>query len=640
MLPLTPIYDIADAFATSTAQSVFITGKAGTGKTTFLRRLREECPKAMAVVAPTGVAAINAGGMTMHSFFQLPFAPFLPTQEGKRLFFARHRMNGGKRRVLRELEMLVIDEISMVRADVLDEVDAILRHYRYRPQEAFGGVQVIFIGDLYQLSPVVPDEEWRLLSPHYETPYFFHSHVIQEYPPLYLEFDRIFRQKNARFIELLNQVRNNTLSKESMELLATCYHPDFKTSEHKDYITLTTHNRRADAVNDREMSLLKGKRFTYTAKVKGIFPERNFPNDPELVLKKGAKVMFVSNDSSPLRRFFNGRIGRVTALNDHEIHVHCDGDEADIIVPLEVWTNVRYEINPQTKQLEEEEIGTYTQYPLRPAWAITIHKSQGLTFDKVVIDAESAFAPGQVYVALSRCTSLEGLVLLTPIRRNNLMVDAEVVAYTRSSAQPVAQLQQHLEHARRLYRQRVLQSVYDLQACAGLSRTLYAETYANEMAFNGEECLPFLTALDGKIQELYAVSRTFCRQLQAIFAAGNLEMCSERVKAARSYFTDKLEEVLAYLEKSPVRTDDETVALAYNDGVRALFEELSWKKYAVGKMDAEATVQHYYKLKQKFRVSKCPVDAFVDPYQAVEEEEKRKKRKRRKKKESESEEKA
>lgn len=630
MLPLTPVYDLADAFATSTAQSVFITGKAGTGKTTFLRRLREECPKSMAVVAPTGVAAINAGGMTLHSFFQLPFAPFLPTAEGKRLFFSKHKMNGGKRKVLRELETLVIDEVSMVRADILDEVDAILRHYRFRPQEAFGGVQLIFIGDLYQLSPVVQEEEWRLLSSYYETPYFFHSHVIQEHPPLYLEFDRIFRQKHAHFIELLNQVRNNTLSQESMNMLASCYRPDFDTSKHKEYITLTTHNRRADAVNDREMSLLKGKSFTYTAKVKGIFPERNFPNDPELVLKKGAKVMFVSNDFSPMRRFFNGRIGQVTALNEHEIRVRCEGDDEDIIVPMEVWTNVRYEINPKTNQLEEEEIGTYAQYPLRLAWAITIHKSQGLTFDKVVIDAEAAFAPGQVYVALSRCTSLDGLVLLTPIHRRNLMVDHEVVSYTQSSLQPIAQLQQHLEYARQWYQRRVLQSVYDLHVCAGLSKTFYAETYENEMAFNADECLPFITALNERIQELSAVSQTFNHQLQKLFSEGDAEKCAERVAAAQSYFSDKLEEVLAFMKKSPVQTDDENVAHAYNEGIRALFEELSWKKYAIEKMDANVTVQHYYTLKQRFKFPKCPVDAFVDPYQMIAEEEKRKKKRRKK----------
>ena len=611
--PLTPIYALADEFARFTAQSVFITGKAGSGKTTFLRRLREQCPKQTAVLAPTGVAAIHAGGMTLHSFFQLPFAPFLPTAVGRRAFFAAHRLNGTRRRVLRELETIIIDEVSMVRADLLDEVDAVLRRYRYRPDEPFGGVQMIFIGDLFQLSPVVQPEEWQLLSPYYGTPYFFQSRVLTESPPLYLEFDRIFRQKNASFIRLLNELRNGSLSSEGMRMLLSRYQPDFKPSAHKEYITLTTHNRRADAANDYEMSLLKGKKRRYSAQVKGLFPERIYPNDPELVLKKGAKVMFVSNDSSPLRRFYNGRIGCVTALDVHEIRVRCDGDEEDILVPLEVWRNVRYTVNPQTKQLEEEEIGTYTQYPLRLAWAITIHKSQGLTFDHVAVDAEEAFAPGQVYVALSRCTSLEGVVLLTPIRRNCLMMDRKVVAYTQAAWQPAERLQEHLDRSKRLYQQRMLLSVYDLRLCVGLAQSLYDETMKNEMAFNGE-VQPYLSQLLQQVKELQPVADAFQRQLERLSGEAEQAFRTERVKAARRYFSDRWKKLMELIRHSPLQTDDEEAAHTCNEGVRALFEEVAWRQFLMEKIGADDEVSRFFSLKRRFKVPACPVDAFVDPY--------------------------
>ena len=626
---LTPVYALADEFARFTARSVFITGKAGTGKTTFLHKLRERCAKQTAVVAPTGVAAIHAGGMTLHSFFQLPFAPFLPTAEGRRAFFEKHRMNGVRRKVLRELETLIIDEVSMVRADILDEVDAVLRHYRYRPDEPFGGVQMIFIGDLFQLSPVVLPEEWQLLSPYYETPYFFQSQVLREHPPVYLEFDRIFRQKNAAFVQLLNEVRASALSQDGMRMLASCYHPDFEFSKHKDYIMLTTHNRRADAINDHEMSLLKGKRYRFSARVKGIFPERNYPNEPELELKKGAKVMFVSNDSSPMRRFYNGRIGQVVSLDDCEIRVRCDGDADDILVPLEVWCNVRYTVNPKTKQLEEEEIGTYTQYPLRLAWAITIHKSQGLTFDRVVVDAEAAFAPGQVYVALSRCTSLDGLVLLTPIRRNILMTDSRVVSYTKTSWQPADQLRQYLDESKELYRQRMLLSVYDVRVGVGLVNSLLEEGRRSGMAYNGD-IMPFLLRLSEMMLSLQQVATAFRRQLEQLFRTGDSAMCSERVAAARDYFTARWKEISEYLLQSPATTDDEDAAKRYNELAGELFGEVMWRLRLVGKIRAEDDVSRYESLKKRFKVPRCSVNAYVDPYAEIDSREKKIAEKRKK----------
>ncbi len=620
MPSLTPIYELADDFAKNTARSVFITGKAGTGKTTFLRRLKESCPKQTAVVAPTGVAAINAGGVTMHSFFQLPFTPFLPTPEGKRALLSKHRMNGARRRVLRELELLVIDEVSMVRADVLDEIDTLLRHYRYRNSEAFGGVQVVYIGDLYQLSPVAQDEEWKWLSPYYATPYFFDSQVVRQNPPLYLEFDRIFRQKHSDFIQLLNEVRNNMLSEEGAQMLHACYQPGFNPSEHQDYITLTTHNQRADAINDREMAKLKGPLFRYTATVKGIFPEKNYPNDAELELKEGAKVMFISNDPSPMRHFYNGKMGRVVALDTDELWVLCDGEKEAVLVPKDVWFNIRYQVNPSTKQIEEEELGSYTQYPLRLAWAITIHKSQGLTFDKVVIDAESAFAFGQVYVALSRCTSLKGVKLLTPIYRSSLAVDQKVKNYSVSSKRTIEELNANLDNSKRLYKRKIMLQLYDLQLCSGLAESLYADVMESEIAFNGE-CLPFLQSLKENLQQLEKVARTFRHQLQVLFAEEDESKWKQRMQDASAYFVKQLKEVVEQLEHSPVQTEDEQLAKEYAESVRMLHAEVCQKIYLLERMRPKDGADRYYSLKQLFKVPKCPVNAYVDPYAEIEKRE-------------------
>ena len=415
--PPSPYYRLAEEFALHTGRSIYLTGKAGTGKTTFLRRLRSITRKQTAVVAPTGVAAINAGGVTMHSFFQLPFGPFVPTPAGRNQLIGQLHMQANRRRVLRELELLVIDEVSMVRADTLDMVDTILRHVRFRPAEPFGGVQVVFIGDLFQLSPVVTDQEWRILAPYYPTPYFFHSLAVRQQPPVHIELDHIFRQSNADFIRVLNEVRGNSLSPHGLALLQSRYDPAFTPPEGDTYITLTTHNYKADRINAAELDKLPGPPTRFHAQVKGEYPEKSYPAEATLELKEGAKVMFLKNDTETPRRYFNGKIGVVEEMDDDGITIRCPGDDAPILVQRDTWRNIRYTTDPATQQIEEKELGTFTQYPLRLAWAITIHKSQGLTFDKAVIDADDAFAPGQVYVALSRCRSLEGLVLHLRTRR-------------------------------------------------------------------------------------------------------------------------------------------------------------------------------------------------------------------------------
>ncbi|MFZ1857309.1 MAG: AAA family ATPase, partial [Chitinophagaceae bacterium] len=420
------MFQLAIQLVNQSNRNIFLTGKAGTGKTTFLKYIRENCPKQMAVVAPTGVAAINAGGVTIHSFFQLPLAPFIPETTGagfqnngqdsssssafsnKHSLLSRLRFNSDKKKVLQQLEILVIDEISMVRCDTLDAIDTVLRHIRQRPSERFGGVQLLFIGDMLQLPPVIKEQEWSLLSEYYNGQYFFDSKVLQEDPPVYIEFNKIYRQRDEQFIGLLNQVRNNKLDEDGISLLESRFEPSFRRSKQDGYIVLTTHNNKASEINARELGSLGGRLFSYDAEVQDEFSDRAYPADEVLHLKIGAQVMFIRNDAAEKgKRFFNGKIGTVSNLEVDKIFVKCD-DDTEIEVQREKWENIRYTLNKSTRQLDTDVLGSFTQFPLRLAWAITIHKSQGLTFEKAIIDAGAAFAPGQVYVALSRCTSLEG----------------------------------------------------------------------------------------------------------------------------------------------------------------------------------------------------------------------------------------
>lgn len=410
-----PQMDLARKFLEQTGINVFLTGKAGTGKTSFLRDLRQSSPKRMIVVAPTGVAAINAGGVTIHSFFQLPFGPHLPgvlrTGGEKRMNFSKEKIA-----VIRSLDLLVIDEISMVRADLLDAMNDVLRRYRDR-DKPFGGVQLLMIGDLQQLAPVVKQPEWELLGKYYESPYFFDSAALREAKYITLELKHVYRQSDTGFIDILNRVRENTVTPDILERLNSRYVPGFVPDDKDGYITLTSHNDTARAINERRMAGLDTPPHTFSCDIEGDFPEYLFPTDRELTLKAGAQVMFVKNDPTGLQRYFNGKIGRITRIGESKIEVALD----DLAEPVEVepgeWTNVKYTVDPQTREISETVEGIFRQYPLRAAWAITIHKSQGLTFDRVIIDAAHSFSHGQVYVALSRCRSFEGLVLRTPLQK-------------------------------------------------------------------------------------------------------------------------------------------------------------------------------------------------------------------------------
>ena len=602
------IYTLAEEFVLETACPIFLTGKAGTGKTTFLKRIHKHAQKQLAVIAPTGVAAINAGGTTIHSFFQLPFTPFAPIPEGRKNLIARTKMSSVRRKVLQELELLVIDEVSMVRADVLDAIDTLLRHFRYRPNEPFGGVQMVYIGDMYQLSPVVQEEEWQLLSQFYKSPYFFDSLVIQEQPPVYIELDRIFRQTNAEFISILNDVRNDQLSNESLLLLNKRYIPGFKPADEENYITLTTHNIKADRINREELTKIKEDTFYFDAELQGDFPEKSFPNDSCLELKKGARVMFIANDTETPRRYYNGKIGVIANIDDDQIWVDCE-DDVSIEVKRETWENVRYAINKETNQIEEEKLGTYTQYPLRLAWAITIHKSQGLTFDKVIIDAAAAFASGQVYVALSRCRSLEGIVLSTLINQNALIVNDHIIRYTQRKP-AVNELKNQIQLFKNQYNEQILLRIFDMSSLAGEGRRVRNQTIAVKDDFN-EATIPFLDEAIRRITALNDVSQSFLIQLRRLCGSEDNDKIADRIQAASTYFVSQLTDIYAFLGASPAISDSKTQSREYNDSLKSLLTHVAYKKHLISGIKYDYSVSNYFKIKVGFTVPVISVNAYA-----------------------------
>lgn len=606
-----PFYQLAQDFALFTNRSIFLTGKAGTGKTTFLKNLKNETKKQLAIVAPTGVAAINAGGTTMHSFFQLPFSPFIPTVEGRKNLIEKMKMQGSRRKVLQELELLIIDEISMVRADVLDSIDIILRHVRYRNNEPFGGVQVIFIGDMFQLSPVASDDEWRLLSQFYASPYFFHSQVVQQLQPVYIELDKIFRQTNGDFIQLLNEVRNNQLSDNSLKLLQSRYNPQFVPPNDDTFITLTTHNYKADQINAEEIAKISGKIYTFEAKIEGEYPEKSFPTEKTLELKIGAKVMFLKNDTETPRRFFNGKIGVVESINEDSINIKCPDDFDSIELSKAVWENIRYTTNPTTKQIEENELGKFVQFPLRLAWAITIHKSQGLTFDKAVIDAGSAFASGQVYVALSRCRSLEGLVLLSRINPQAIQNDRQIVEHERNKL-PIDELEKQLDESRNLYRNFILFQLYDYKNLVGPIARLLKDTTEVSSSFN-EETITFLNEILRQARTLQDVADKFQGQILRILEDKpvNEDYLQERLSAANLFFIEKSQLLLETLRQSPAVSDSRSNATEYNDNLRIIFSNLAQKIFLMKGLKHKFTVEDFFVLKNTFAVPDFNVNAYA-----------------------------
>lgn len=539
-----PIFNIAADFVNNTSKHIFLTGKAGTGKTTFLKHIRETTRKKCVVVAPTGVAAINAGGVTMHSFFQLPLGPFIPVThklsgEGvtdQYTLFKNIRVNDNKRELFRDLELLIIDEVSMVRCDMLDATDAILRYFRRAPHTPFGGVQVLYIGDLFQLPPVMPDSAWSLLRQYYESPFFFHSRVASEAPPVYIELEKIYRQSQQTFIDVLNRIRNNEATADDLSLLNSRRGPDNSADRH--YVTLTTHNYKADRINAEELQKLPGPSFEFKGIVEGDFPEKALPTEPVLELKEGAQVMFIRNDKSEERRYYNGKIATVSRVDSDGVAVVFPDSPEEFVLEQETWTNIRYTYNRDSESIDEEKLGAFTQYPLRLAWAITIHKSQGLTFENAIIDAGDSFAPGQVYVALSRCTSLDGLVCHSKILPSSISTDPLVIEFSRR-ASGASQLKVLLEEERRVYQHQVLMSRFDFQKLV--------DSTSDYVRFLQGRSLPDLrAAIDcarqmlRKIEELHTVALKFQDQLRQLH---NDEVrLGDRIAKATEYFDGALKE--------------------------------------------------------------------------------------------------
>ena len=586
--------ELAYHYVQHTNRCIFLTGKAGTGKTTFLRRLKEECPKQMAVVAPTGVAAINAEGVTIHSLFQLPPQLFVPTDEARRQLFAEMQMRANKQRVLRNLELLVIDEVSMVRADLLDTIDAVLRHFKHRPNIPFGGVQLLLIGDLFQLSPVAREDEWRLLQPFYDGPYFFQARVFHELKPVYIEFEHVYRQTNLDFLHILNEVRNNTLSPSSLQILNSRYIPDFKSDSH---ITLSTHNSKVDAINQREMAALKGKEYTYKATITDTFPESMYPIDEQLTLKVGARVMFIKNDSSTDKLYYNGKLGVVTSLSKQAINVLCD-DGTEVDVHNEVWENIRYNADSGSDQVQTEIIGTFTHYPLRLAWAITIHKAQGLTFDQLIIDAEDAFAAGQVYVALSRCRSLEGLTLLTPIPTRALTNAREVLQFT-DNQDSLQTTKQNLIPSQKDYLTTLLCALFDFREH---TEQLYAlQRMANNMTSLQIPPNQYISDLITPLLDLHGVGERFQQQIRQLMYHDQLDKLQERLMAASQYYAPKLLELLKTITDCPLRSNNQSDSAQLKQSILDIYAALSRKAYLQAQMAQKVTVEAYFEARKSYK---------------------------------------
>ncbi len=603
-------HDYAKLFATLTNQNVFLTGKAGTGKTTFLRKLKEESQKQMAVVAPTGVAAINAGGTTIHSFFQLPFTPFVPTEWGRKELISKMKMVANRRKVLRELELLVIDEISMVRADVLDAIDTVLRHVRYRFNEPFGGVQMIFIGDMYQLSPVAQQEEWQILSQFYRGVYFFNSHVFQEKPFVHIEFEKIFRQRDEEFIRILNEVRNNRLSENSMAMLEKRHNPLFVPPKDDTYVILTTHNYKADRINREELENIEKPSKFFKAKIEGDFGERSYPAEENLELKVGAKVMFIKNDTETPRRFFNGKIGIVTELEDDVVMVKCPEDDFEIEVSQMIWENIRYQADEKTLEVKEEMLGLFRQLPLRLAWAITIHKSQGLTFDKAVIDAEASFAPGQVYVALSRCRSLEGMVLQSRISSQAIQNATEIIQFS-SRHFSLEQLQNSYSTSRQNYFLTLLLSVFDFKQMVSVSSRWLTST--NEVASSfSSETIDFLRNINKQINDLQDVGMKFGVQITQIVnqIPFNEELLTLRLEASEAYFSEKLGMLIDTLKQSPAVTDSRENAKEFDEFFMDIFTFSQQKLHWIKGIKDGFSVEKYFDLRKSFELPYIKISAY------------------------------
>lgn len=600
-----PELQLAWQFIENTGTHLFLTGKAGTGKTTFLRRLKEQSPKRMVILAPTGIAAINAGGVTIHSFFQLSFAPFVP-ETTFNSSQTHYRFSKEKRNIIRSMDLLVIDEISMVRADLLDAIDSALRRYRDR-EKPFGGVQLLMIGDLQQLAPVVKENEWEMLKNYYETPYFFASRALRETVYMTIELKTVYRQSDTFFLSLLNKIRENQADDEVLNELNRRYQPGFRPRKEEGYIRLTTHNYQAQKVNDNELASLPGQTYSFRAEIDGTFPEYLYPADEVLTIKAGAQIMFLKNDPSSEKRYYNGMIGEVAAVNDAGMIVRGkdNGDEFQLLP--EEWGNYKYVLNEETKEITEEIEGTFRQYPIRLAWAITIHKSQGLTFERAIIDARNSFAHGQTYVALSRCKTLEGMVLESPLRREAIISDSTVDDFTKEVERNKPGNRQ-LHDMQKAYFFDLLSDLFNFysldQAYKRLLRLIDEDLYKlyPKQLAEYKELAPHIK------EKIVEVSQRFRNQYTRLingsddYAAD--QGLQERVRSGAGYFRKELEPVRALFEKTNMPLDNKELRKQLNECLQALDDAL-WIKESLleAMMGQPFTVTGYLKLKAKVTLS-------------------------------------
>lgn len=600
-----PELQLAWQFIENTGTHLFLTGKAGTGKTTFLRRLREQSPKRMVVLAPTGIAAINAGGVTIHSFFQLSFAPFVPdtTLNSAQIHY---RINKEKRNIIRSMDLLVIDEISMVRADLLDAVDATLRRYRDR-EKPFGGVQLLMIGDLQQLAPVVKDSEWEMLRHYYETPYFFASRALRETTYMTIELEKVYRQSDTFFLSLLNKIRENKADDEVLNELNKRYQRDFQPPKEEGYIRLTTHNNQAQRINDRELASLPGKAYSFRAEVKDDFPEYSYPADEVLTIKEGAQIMFLKNDVSSEKRYYNGMIGEVVTVNETGMFVRGKDSEHEFQLLQEEWGNYKYVLNEETKEITEEIAGVFRQYPIRLAWAITIHKSQGLTFERAIIDARNSFAHGQTYVALSRCKTLDGMVLESPLRREAIISDSVVDNFTKAVERNKPGNKQ-LNDMQKAYFFDLLSDLFNFYSIEQAYKRLLRMMDENLYRLFPKQLAEY-KALEPHMKErIVEVARRFRNQYTQLINesedyAGNQEL-QERIRSGAGYFRKELEPVRALFDKTNMPLDNRELRKQLNERLQTLDDALCIKESLLDTVCTSTfTVSDYLKQKAKVMLS-------------------------------------
>jgi tRNA uridine 5-carbamoylmethylation protein Kti12 len=532
-------------FLATTNQPVFLTGKAGTGKTTLLRNIRDTTKKNFAIVAPTAVAAINAGGVTLHSFFQIPFGPLVPVVDENA--DTNFKYSDEKTRLLWCLDLLIIDEISMVRVDIIDFIDRTLKRVK-GSNRPFGGVQVLMIGDLYQLSPIFHDA-WHILGAYYASPYFFDSIIFRSAPMLTFTLEKVYRQSDPLFLDILNGMRENSLDAGLLEKLNERYDPSLDQEWKDDYITLTTHNQLVNEINQGCLEKLDGEIFDFNAEINGDFPKDAYPTDEKLQLKLGAQVIFIKNDSSGKKQFYNGKAAKITAIDKDSIKVSFTNGGREIEVEKEIWQNVKYSLSAEENKINETSTGSFSQYPFKLAWAITVHKSQGLTFDQAIVDVSTAFTHGQAYVALSRCRSLEGLILKSPVMLENIITDVKVINFTKASHQekPNSDL---LERYSQQYAWGLIHELLDFSLVAK-----DWEKLGRSKLIDKDEKNAFLSIYEQGNQilqnEIFKVAKNFiAKEFSKITTSENpatKNVFMERLQKASDYFVPKLEQLIALM---------------------------------------------------------------------------------------------